>query len=118
MDKRDAGDPGRSAGRRRVAWIPVKEWIHHLNPRKRNMKQEKNMIEITRADKRPNASRGAVATSFLAVGRCLLDWDDDGVAQSGRLEHVTLKPGAWGPMHIPQNAEILSYIRKGVVRHR
>src|SRR5690625_6399028 len=92
MDKRDAGDPGRSAGRRRVAWIPVKEWIHHLNPRKRNMKQEKKMIEITRADKRRKASRGPFSTQFLPLGRYLKDWDDHGVAQIGRLrseEHTS-----------------------------
>src|SRR5690625_101274 len=118
MDKRDAGDPGRSAGRRRVAWIPVKEWIHHLNPRKRNMKQEKKMIEITRADKRRKASRGPFSTQFLPLGRYLKDWDDHGVAQIGRLEHATLKAGALVPMHIHQNEEILSYIRKGVMRHR
>lgn len=76
------------------------------------------MIEITRADKRRKASHGPFSTQFLPLGRHLKDWDDHGVAQIGRLEHATLSAGALVPMHIHQNEEILSYIRKGTMRHR
>lgn len=76
------------------------------------------MIEITRADKRRTVSRGPFTSRFLPLGRYLKDSKDHGVAQIGRLEHATLESGALVPMHIHQNEEILSYLRKGIMRHK
>ena len=76
------------------------------------------MIEITRADKRRKVSRGPFTSQFLPLGRFINGSDDHGVAQIGRLEHATLEAGALVPMHIHQNEEILSYLRKGTMRHK
>lgn len=76
------------------------------------------MIEITRADKRRKVSRGPFTSRFLPLGRYISGSQDHGLAQIGRLEHATLEAGALVPMHIHQNEEILSYLRKGTMRHK
>ena len=76
------------------------------------------MIHISKANKRRKASRGPFTSRFLPLGRTLVDSDDHGIAQIGRLEHATLEGGALVPMHLHQNEEILSYIRKGTMHHK
>lgn len=76
------------------------------------------MIHISKADKRRKVSRGPFTSRFLPLGRTLPDSSDHGVAQIGRLEHATLEGGALVPMHLHQNEEILSYIRKGTMHHK
>ena len=76
------------------------------------------MIHISRADKRRKVSRGPFTSRFLPLGKTLKNSDDHGVAQIGRLEHATLEGGALVPMHLHQNEEILSYIRKGTMHHK
>lgn len=76
------------------------------------------MIHITKADKRRVVNRGPFTSRFLPLGTPLKDLDDHGLAQIGRLEHATLKGGALVPMHMHQNEEILSYLRKGTMHHK
>jgi redox-sensitive bicupin YhaK (pirin superfamily) len=52
------------------------------------------------------------------LGRTIPDANDHGIAQIGRLEHATLEGGALVPMHLHQNEEILSYIRRGTMHHK
>jgi redox-sensitive bicupin YhaK (pirin superfamily) len=52
------------------------------------------------------------------LGRTIPDSSDHGIAQIGRLEHATLEGGALVPMHLHQNEEILSYLRKGTMHHK
>ncbi|HLR31105.1 MAG TPA: hypothetical protein VK074_01365, partial [Fodinibius sp.] len=75
------------------------------------------MIHLTKATQRRKASRGPFTSRFLPLGRAVKDSDDHGIAQIGRLEHATLEGGALVPMHLHQNEEILSYLRKGTMRH-
>ncbi len=76
------------------------------------------MIHISKANKRRKLSRGPFTTRLLPLGRTIEDSDDHGIAQIGRLEHATLEEGALVPMHLHQNEEILSYIRKGTMHHK
>lgn len=76
------------------------------------------MIHISKANTRKKVSRGPFTSRFLPLGRLLKDSDDHGIAQIGRLEHATLEPGALVPMHMHQNEEILSYLRKGTMHHK
>lgn len=76
------------------------------------------MIHISKSNKRRKLSRGPFTTRLLPLGRNLADSDDHGIAQIGRLEHATLEGGALVPMHLHQNEEILSYIRKGTMHHK
>lgn len=76
------------------------------------------MIHISKANKRRKVSRGPFTSRFLPLGRTLQDSDDHGIAQIGRLEHATLESGALVPMHLHQNEEILSYLRKGTMHHK
>jgi redox-sensitive bicupin YhaK (pirin superfamily) len=76
------------------------------------------MIHISKADTRRKVSRGPFTSRFLPLGRLLPDWKDHGLAQIGRLEHATLEAGALVPMHMHQNEEILSYLRKGTMHHK
>lgn len=76
------------------------------------------MIHISKANKRRKVSRGPFTSRFLPLGRTLKDSDDHGIAQIGRLEHATLEGGALVPMHLHQNEEILSYLRKGTMYHK
>ncbi|HET8865493.1 MAG TPA: hypothetical protein VFM80_07325 [Gracilimonas sp.] len=76
------------------------------------------MIHISKANTRRKVSRGPFTSRFLPLGRLLPDWDDHGLAQIGRLEHATLEAGALVPMHMHQNEEILSYLRKGTMHHK
>lgn len=76
------------------------------------------MIHISKANTRRKVSRGPFTSRFLPLGRLLPDWNDHGLAQIGRLEHATLEAGALVPMHMHQNEEILSYLRKGTMHHK
>ncbi|MAO66420.1 MAG: pimeloyl-CoA dehydrogenase [Balneola sp.] len=76
------------------------------------------MIHTSKADTRRKVSRGPFTSRFLPLGRLLPDWNDHGLAQIGRLEHATLEAGALVPMHMHQNEEILSYLRKGTMHHK
>lgn len=76
------------------------------------------MIHISKANKRRKVSRGPFTSRFLPLGRLLEDSDDHGIAQIGRLEHATLESGVLVPMHLHQNEEILSYLRKGTMHHK
>lgn len=76
------------------------------------------MIHISKANTRRKVSRGPFTSRFLPLGRHLKNWDDHGIAQIGRLEHATLEAGALVPMHMHQNEEILSYLRKGTMHHK
>lgn len=76
------------------------------------------MIHIAKANKRRKVSRGAFTSRFLSLGRTVKEADDHGIAQIGRLEHATLEGGALVPMHLHQNEEILSYLRKGTMHHK
>ncbi|MFH5883958.1 pirin family protein [Halalkalibaculum sp. DA3122] len=76
------------------------------------------MIHIARADKRHKVGRGPFTSRFLPLGRTMVDSTDHGIAQIGRLEHATLEGGALVPMHLHQNEEILSYLRKGAMYHK
>lgn len=76
------------------------------------------MIHISKANKRRKVSRGPFTSRFLPLGRTLKDSGDHGIAQIGRLEHATLEGGALVPMHLHQNEEILSYLRKGTMHHK
>lgn len=76
------------------------------------------MIDIAKANKRRKVSRGAFTSQFLPLGNTLKDSDDHGIAQIGRLEHATLEGGALVSMHLHQNEEILSYLRKGTMHHK
>ncbi|MEX2363419.1 MAG: pirin family protein, partial [Balneolaceae bacterium] len=76
------------------------------------------MIHISKADKRRKVSRGPFTSRFLPLGTTLENSADHGIAQIGRLEHATLEGGALVPMHMHQNEEILSYLRKGAMHHK
>ncbi|MDR8390790.1 pirin family protein [Aliifodinibius sp. S!AR15-10] len=76
------------------------------------------MIHISRSNKRHKVSRGPFTSRFLPLGRTAPDTQDHGIAQIGRLEHATLEAGALVPMHLHQNEEILSYLRKGTMHHK
>lgn len=76
------------------------------------------MIHISKAITRRKVSRGPFTSHFLPLGRLLNDSDDHGIDQIGRLEHATLDAGALVPMHMHQNEEILSYLRKGTMHHK
>lgn len=76
------------------------------------------MIHISKANKRRKVGRGPFTSRFLPLGRTLKDSDDHGIAQIGRLEHASLESGALVPMHLHQNEEILSYLRKGTMHHK
>lgn len=76
------------------------------------------MIHISKANKRRKVSRGPFTSRFLPLGRTVEGSDDHGIAQIGRLEHATLEGGALVPMHLHQNEEILSYLRKGTMHHK
>ena len=76
------------------------------------------MIHLSQASKRHKVSRGPFTSRFLPLGRTIPDANDHGIAQIGRLEHATLEGGALVPMHLHQNEEILSYIRKGTMHHK
>lgn len=76
------------------------------------------MIHISKANKRRKVSRGPFTSRFLPLGRTIPDSNDHGIAQIGRLEHATLEGGALVPMHLHQNEEILSYLRKGTMHHK
>ncbi|MFH5831937.1 pirin family protein [Halalkalibaculum sp. DA384] len=76
------------------------------------------MIHIARSEKRHKVSRGTFTSSFLPLGRAITDSSDHGIAQIGRLEHAMLEAGARVPMHLHQNEEILSYLRKGTMHHK
>lgn len=76
------------------------------------------MIHISKSNTRRKVSRGAFTSRFLPLGRLLPEWNDHGLAQIGRLEHATLEAGALVPMHMHQNEEILSYLRKGTMHHK
>jgi len=76
------------------------------------------MIQLSKANTRRKVSRGPFTSRFLPLGRLLPDWNDHGIAQIGRLEHATLEAGALVPMHMHQNEEILSYLRKGTMHHK
>ncbi|WP_069132970.1 pirin family protein [Rhodohalobacter halophilus] len=76
------------------------------------------MIHISKANTRRKVSRGPFTSRFLPLGRLLPEWNDHGLAQIGRLEHATLEAGALVPMHMHQNEEILSYLRKGTMLHK
>lgn len=76
------------------------------------------MIHISKANTRRKVSRGPFTSRFLPLGRLLKDSDEHGIAQIGRLEHATLEAGALVPMHMHQNEEILSYLRKGTMHHK
>ena len=76
------------------------------------------MIHISKANKRKKVSRGPFTSRFLPLGKTVKDSDDHGIAQIGRLEHATLEGGALVPMHLHQNEEILSYLRKGTMHHK
>lgn len=76
------------------------------------------MIHISKANTRKKVSHGPFTSRFLPLGRLLNNSDDHGLAQIGRLEHATLEAGALVPMHMHQNEEILSYLRKGTMHHK
>ncbi len=76
------------------------------------------MIHISKANKRKKVSRGPFTSRFLPLGRQFKNWDDNGIAQIGRLEHATLETGTFVPMHMHQTEEILSYLRKGTMHHK
>lgn len=76
------------------------------------------MIYVTKAEKRRKVSRGPFTSRFLPLGKFLPNSDDHGLAQIGRLEHATLEGGALVPMHMHQNEEIFSYLRKGSMHHK
>jgi quercetin 2,3-dioxygenase len=76
------------------------------------------MIHISKAKTRRKVNRGPFTSRFLPLGRLLKDSGDHGIAQIGRLEHATLEAGALVPMHMHQNEEILSYLRKGTMHHK
>lgn len=76
------------------------------------------MIHITKSNDRHKVSRGPFTSQFLSLGRTIPGASDHGIAQIGRLEHATLEGGALVPMHLHQNEEILSYIRKGTMHHK
>lgn len=76
------------------------------------------MIHLTKADKRRKVSRGPFTSRFLPLGKYLSNSDDHGIAQVGRVEHATLEGGALVPMHMHQNEEIFSYLRKGTMHHK
>lgn len=76
------------------------------------------MIQITKAKKRRKVSRGPFTSLFLPLGRYLPNTEDHGIAQIGRLEHASLEGGALVPMHMHQNEEIFSYLRKGTMHHK
>lgn len=76
------------------------------------------MIHISKAITRRKVSRGPFTSRFLPLGRLLPEWNDHGLAQIGRLEHATLEGGALVPMHMHQNEEIFSYLRKGTMHHK
>jgi redox-sensitive bicupin YhaK (pirin superfamily) len=76
------------------------------------------MVHIARANERHKVSRGPFTSRFLPLGRTIPEANDHGIAQIGRLEHATLEGGALVPMHLHQNEEILSYIRKGTMHHK
>jgi len=76
------------------------------------------MIHISKSDKRHKVSRGPFTSRFLPLSRTISDSNDHGIAQIGRLEHATLEGGALVPMHLHQNEEILSYLRKGTMHHK
>ena len=76
------------------------------------------MIHIARANERHKVSRGPFTSRFLPLGRPIPNTSDHGIAQIGRLEHATLEGGALVPMHLHQNEEILSYIRRGTMHHK
>lgn len=76
------------------------------------------MIHITKANKRRVVKRGPFTSRFLPLGTPFKELDDHGLAQIGRLEHATLEGGALVPMHMHQNEEILSYLRRGTMHHK
>ena len=76
------------------------------------------MIHISKSNERHTVSRGPFTSRFLPLGRTIPDANDHGIAQIGRLEHATLEGGALVPMHLHQNEEILSYIRRGTMHHK
>lgn len=76
------------------------------------------MIHIAKSNERHKVSRGPFTSRFLPLGRTIADSSDHGIAQIGRLEHATLEGGALVPMHLHQNEEILSYLRKGTMHHK
>ena len=76
------------------------------------------MPKIIRASQRQVLDRGKFIIRFFALGNVLPDNNDHGMFQLGRVDHATLKSGTIVPMHLHQNDEILSYMRKGRMIHK
>lgn len=60
---------------------------------------------------------GGFGIEILFPGTIIPDSDDTGIATIGRIDQVLITPGTLIPMHPHRDDEILTYMRKGKVKH-
>ena len=76
------------------------------------------MLQIIKASQQQIIDRGKFIIRLFALGSEIANYNDKGLYQLGRVDHATLEGGMVVPMHLHQNDEILSYIRKGSMIHK
>jgi redox-sensitive bicupin YhaK (pirin superfamily) len=60
---------------------------------------------------------GGFGIEILYPGTIVPDADDTGIATIGRIDQAIVTPGTLIPMHPHRDDEILTYLRKGKVKH-
>jgi redox-sensitive bicupin YhaK (pirin superfamily) len=60
---------------------------------------------------------GGFGIEILYPGTIVPDSDDTGIATIGRIDQAIVTPGTLIPMHPHRDDEILTYLRKGKVKH-
>lgn len=76
------------------------------------------MIYISKANERYRINQGKFVIRLISPGLKLNIPGDRGLGPLGRVDHSTIEPGGFIPMHPHQNDEILSYMRKGNMLHK
>lgn len=76
------------------------------------------MLYVSRANERYRINQGKFIIRLISPGLKLNIPGDRGLGPLGRVDHSTIEPGGFIPMHPHQNDEILSYIRKGTMLHK
>ncbi|MEI6409927.1 MAG: pirin family protein [Bacteroidota bacterium] len=76
------------------------------------------MIKINKANQRKEFGNGNFKVKATFPGINMDPIRDKGWINLGRIDHATLLPGAFIPMHIHQNDEILSLIKQGTMLHK
>jgi redox-sensitive bicupin YhaK (pirin superfamily) len=61
--------------------------------------------------------QGGFGIEILYPGTMVPDSDDTGIATIGRIDQAMVTPGTLIPMHPHRDDEILTYLRKGKVKH-